>query len=57
MNATQNSKLVKDMTIQEVQNELEFMLSKRDFNKFNGGFTNNEYNRLISLHNRSLDNK
>lgn len=54
---TQNQKLVKEMTIEEVKKELSFMMSKRDVNKFNGGFTDNEYSRLISLHNRSIDNK
>jgi hypothetical protein len=53
---TQNTKLVKDMTIQEVKQELDFMMSKRT-TAFDGGFTQSEYMRLISLHNRVLNNK
>jgi hypothetical protein len=53
---TQNTKLVKDMTIQEVKQELDFMMSKRN-NSFDGGFSQSEYMRLISLHNRVLNNK
>jgi len=53
---TQNTKLVKDMTIQEVKQELDFMMSKRT-SEFDGGFTPSEYMRLISLHNRVINNK
>ena len=52
---TLNTKLVKEMTNQEVKQELDFMMSKRDVNKFDGGFTANDYSRLISLHNRQID--
>lgn len=54
---TQNTKLVKEMTIQEVKQELDFMMSQRDVNKFCGGYTANEYSRLVSLHTRLVDNK
>lgn len=54
---TGTQKLVKDMTFQEVMSEFAKMMARVDWSKFSAGLTAAEYSRLISLHNRVIDNK
>jgi len=57
MMKTGTQKLVKDMTFQEVMSEFAKMMARVDWSKFSAGLTAAEYSRLISLHNRVIDNK